>query len=158
MYWIDWNNLTEAYLLSCFVFQNLYTRKYRIWPFQMLYQNCAVMRTKVLPNRPLSQSRDLLWEAENRPSLVHGIVQSLLPPLFSTQLPLLLHSLPYHLCMRGMFQYQLMDCCRYLPNKISKSIVSVNMNLLRNKSPPITVLLYSCCLSYTKQNVHVVVL
>ena len=69
------------------------------------------------------------------------------PPI---QLPLLLHFLPYHLCMRVMFPYQLKNCCRYLPNKISKPIVSVNMNLSKTSLHPITVLLYSCCLSYIK--------
>lgn len=54
----------------------------------------------------------------------------------SSDFPFVLHLLPYHLCMRVMFQYQLKNCCRYLPNKISKPIVSVNMNLSKTSLHP----------------------
>lgn len=50
-------------------------------------------------------------------------------PLSSIRLLLPLHSLLHHLCMRVMFQYQWKNCYRYLPNKISKPIVNVNMTV-----------------------------
>ena len=130
-------HLTDAYLLSCFCLPESLHKEVQDLAFLDV-----VSKLRSHENKSVAQQASLTEQRLAVESWELPLPDTpLLSPLSSIQLPLLLHPPPHHLCMRVTFQCQLKNCCRYLPNKISKPIVSVNMNLSRISLHPS---LFSC--------------